>query len=190
MLRFLFPLISLAITSLSIAVELSPRPADSQLCLSGGCRFDQILASGATPEIVSALLNEDPGDPGVWCTYGEFWSARGETTSAKVAFDRALVLGAGLSSVLMRIANFDFANDRQEEGLRLVPRILSQTDEFDGIVFSYLGVSGKPVSQLLGTAVPPALRPARSWRGLGAVTRHRPGRLGHLGLDAKKWIRR
>ena len=165
MLRFLFPLISLAITCLSISVELSPRPADSQLCLYGGCRFDQILATGATPETISALLNEDPGDPGVWCTYGEFWSARGETTKAIAAFDRALVLGSGLSSVLMRIANFDFTHDRTEEALRIVPRILSQTDEFDGIVFSYLEVSGKPASQLLGTAVPPAPRAARSWLG-------------------------
>jgi hypothetical protein len=163
MLRFLFPLISLAIASLSICVELYPRAADSRLCLSGFCRFDQILASDATPATVSALLNENSGDPGIWCTYGEFWGARGETAKAKAAFDRALVLGSGLSDVLMRTANFDFTHDRKDDGLRLVPRILSQTNNFDGILFSYLRMSGEPVSRLLGTAVPPLPRAADSW---------------------------
>lgn len=165
MLRFLFPLVSLAIAALSIAVELSQRQADSPVCLHGGCRYDQIFATAATPATTAALLNEAPADPGIWCTYGEFFSSRGEIDKAQAAFDRALILGPGVSPVLMRIANFDFTHNRTEEGLRLAEQILRQTEEFDGIVFSYLGISGKPVSQLLGTAVPPAPRPARSWLG-------------------------
>ncbi len=165
MLRFLFPLVSLAIAALSIAVELSERPADSPVCLHGGCRYDQIFATAATPATAAALLNEAPADPGIWCTYGEFLSSRGETDKAQAAFERALILGSGVSSVLMRVANFDFTHDRTEEGLHLAGQILAQTEEFDGIVFSYLGISGKPVSQLLGTAVPPAPRAARSWLG-------------------------
>ena len=161
--RILFPLISLAIAGLTIAVDLHPSTADSRLCLSGGCRFDQILASGATPETISALLNEDPEDPGIWCTYGEFWTARGEVAKAKVAFDRALVLGSGLSSVLMRIANFDFAHDRTEEGLRLAPRILSASDQFDELVFSYVQASGVAATQLLGVVIPATPRVAHSW---------------------------
>ncbi len=162
-LRIVFPLISLAIAGLSIAVDLHPRTADSRLCLSGGCRFDQILASGATPETISALLNEDPEDPGIWCTYGEFWAARGDITKAKVAFDRALILGSGLSPVLMRIANFDFAHDRAEEGLRLAPRILSASDQFDELVFSYVRASGAATPQLLGIVIPATPRVAHSW---------------------------
>lgn len=162
-LRLLFPLIALAIAGLSIAVELHPRTADSRLCLSGGCRFDQILASGATPETVSALVNEDPVDPGVWCTYGEFWAARGDIAKAQAAFERALVLGAGLSPVLVRIANFDFSHDRRDEGLRLVPRILSASDQFDELVFSYVHTSGVAAPQLLGTVIPATPRVAHSW---------------------------
>lgn len=163
MLRFLFPLLALGIAGLSIAVGFVPHSANSQICRNGGCRFDQILASAATPANVSALLNEDPDDPGVWCTYGEFWSAHGDDAKASAAFDRAIHLGSGLSPVLMRVANFDFTHNRKEEGLRLVPRILSLTPNFDGIVFSYVGISGEPVSRLLGTAIPPTSRAAHSW---------------------------
>ena len=162
-LRILFPVVSLAIAGLSIAVDLHPRTADSRLCLSGGCRFDQILASGATPETMSALLNEDPEDPGIWCTYGEFWTARGDITKAKTAFDRALVLGSGLSPVLVRIANFDFTHDLTDEGLRLVPRILAESDQFDELVFSYVQTSGVAAPQLLGSVIPATPRAARSW---------------------------
>jgi len=165
MLRFLFPLISLAIASLSIAVELYPRTADSRVCLSGGCRFDQIIASASTPATVAALLNENPGDPGVWCTYGEFWASRGESAKAKAAFDRALELGPGLSPVLMRIANFDFTHDRQNRALRLVPQILLQTDEFDQLLFSYLRTSGIPASRMLGSVIPATPRVANSRLG-------------------------
>ena len=163
MLRFLFPSISLAITGLTISVDLSPHAANSRLCLSGGCRFDQILASDTNPATIAALVNENSGDPGIWCTYGEFWAARGENTKATAAFDRALVLGSGLSYVLMRAANFDFTHDRKEEALHLVPQILSQTNNFDGVLFSYLWISGESVPRLLGTAIPPLPRAADSW---------------------------
>jgi hypothetical protein len=162
-LRILFPFIALAIAGLSIAVDLHPRTADSRLCLSGGCRFDQILASGATPETVSALVNEYPEDPGIWCTYGEFWAAHGDITKAKAGFDRALVLGAGLSPVLVRIANFDFTHDRRDEGLRLVPRILAESDQFDELVFSYVQASGVAAPKLLGVVIPATPRAAHSW---------------------------
>ena len=162
-LRVLFPFIALAIAGLSIAVDLHPRTADSRLCLSGGCRFDQILASGATPETVSALVNEYPEDPGIWCTYGEFWAARGDITKAKAGFDRALVLGSGLSPILMRIANFDFTHERQDEGLRLAPRILAESDQFDELIFSYVRASNIASPQLLGIVIPAMPRVAHSW---------------------------
>src|SRR6266404_32659 len=83
MLRFVFPIISLAVTGLSLWVDVfQPRP-DSPICLRGGCRFDQtdasVLAQGATPAIASAMLIEDPGNPSMWCGYGEFVTEIGQT---------------------------------------------------------------------------------------------------------------
>ena len=163
MLRFLFPLVSLLVAGLSIGVELFPRQADSRVCLLGGCRYDQIFATSANPATAAALLNEAPADPGIWCTYGEFYSSRGETDKARAAFDRALILGPGVSSVLMRVTNFDFTHNHAQEGLRLAGQILTQTSGFDGILFSYLGISGEPISHLLGTVIPASPRPALSW---------------------------
>ena len=165
MLRFLFPVVSLLVAGLSIGVELSPREAGSRVCLYGGCRYDQTFYTRATPENAAALLNEAPADPTIWCTYGEFFSAHGQADKAQAAFDRALILGSGVSSVLMRVANFDFTHERTKEGLRLAGQILTQTNGFDGILFSYMGISGEPVSRLLGTAIPATPRAAASWMG-------------------------
>ena len=169
MLRFLFPLVSLLIAVFSIGVDLFPRQPDSGICLHGGCRIDQtdstVLAAGATPAAAKALLVEDSADPTMWCGYGEFLSTAGQSENARAAFDRAVALGPGMSPVLMRVANFNFTHERTEEGLRLAARILSQTEEFDQLLFSYLQNARVPIARILGDVVPATPRPARSWLG-------------------------
>jgi len=64
---------------------------------------------------------------------------------------------------LMRAANFDFSHGRIQHGLQLGRRILSQTGEFDEMVFSYYLHSGVATAELLNTAVPAEERPARAW---------------------------
>ena len=167
MLRWAFPLLSLVIAGFSIAMDLFPRRPDSRICIYGGCRIDQrdesLVREGATPAVAAALLIEDPADPTMWCGYGEFLTTTGQSQKAGAAFARALVLGPNLSPVLMRVANFDFTHGRQEEGLRLAARILTETEAFDEIVFSYLRTSGVAVPRLLGAAIPATPRAARSW---------------------------
>jgi hypothetical protein len=63
----------------------------------------------------------------------------------------------------MRRANFDFAHGRLDDGFQMTNAILRQTDAFDQVLFSYLTLSGKPVSALAGVAVPALSRPAASW---------------------------
>jgi hypothetical protein len=63
----------------------------------------------------------------------------------------------------MRRANFDFAHGRLDDGFRMTNAILKQTDAFDQVLYSYLTLSGRPVSALAGVAVPALSRPAASW---------------------------
>ena len=167
--RFLFPLASLMIAIFSLAMDRArPAPASS-VCLHGGCRPDQILggldASGDAQAAIAALLIEDPANPAVWATYAEFLSARGQTGKAAEAFDEALALGPGISPILMRAANFDFTHDRSEHGLRLAPKILSQTSAYDEIVFSYLQYTHLPIGKLFSIVIPATPRVSRSWLG-------------------------
>jgi hypothetical protein len=176
MLRVIFPLVSLLIAGFSIGTDLFPQRPDSQVCVHGGCRIDQtdaiVVAEGATPAAAKALLVQDSADPAMWCAYGEFLTTSGDSQPAQVAFARALALGPGVSPVLMRVANFDFTHGRVAEGLRLAPRILSQTENFDDLVFSYVRASHVAAPQLLGSVIPATPRVARSWlqwqRRLGA----------------------
>lgn len=158
---------SLLVAALSTTVDFIHPSPGSSLCRYGGCRFDQIFAgvdaAGASRDAVAALVDEDPANPLVWCTYAQILSARGETQQAQSAFEHAVSLGPGMPPVLMRAANFDFTHDRREHGYLLSTRILSQTDAFDEIIFSYLQRADVPAARLLGTAIPAALRPVRSW---------------------------
>jgi hypothetical protein len=165
--RPLFAVISLAITAWSLLLDHQRSAPSSWLCRRGICRFDQIFsgidASGMDLGNVSALLNQDPSNPLVWCTYAELLSANRQTQPAAEAFERAIALGPGMSPVLMRAANFDFAQGFQDRGFEMTRRILGQTDAFNQILFSYLTRSGLPVSRLAGMAVPPLPSAAGAW---------------------------
>jgi tetratricopeptide (TPR) repeat protein len=167
MMRVLFPVAGLVIAALSILLDFQQVSPNSWLCRSGFCRFDQLFsaidAQGMRPSDVSTLVNEDPANPLVWCTYAELLSARGQIAEATAGFEHAVSLGPGMSPVLMRAANFDFSHGRAEHGFQMANRILQQTDAFDQILFSYLTHSGVGTSTLLGTAVPATARAARSW---------------------------
>jgi hypothetical protein len=167
--RLIIPIAALLIAILSVSLDLFPPSPASPLCRYGACRFDQIFraidAAGATPKAVSTLVDEDPANPLVWCTYAQVLSVHGETQQAQSAFDHAVSLGPGMAPVLMRAANFDFTHGRREQGFLLSARILSQTSAFDEIIFSYLQRADVPAGTLLGTAIPTSSRPARSWLG-------------------------
>lgn len=165
--RVLFPVFGLVIAVFSLLLEFQHVSPDSRLCRYGFCRFDQLYsaidAHGIPVSDVRILVNEDPSNPMLWCTYAELLSVRGQTSQAAALFAHAVNLGPGMSPVLMRAANFDFSHGRVEHGFQMASRILQQTAAFDQILFSYLTRSGVDTSALLGTAVPATARVARSW---------------------------
>ncbi len=165
--RALFVILSLLITAISITFDFKHPFPDSPACVYGLCRYDQVFAAidaqGMSVRNVGALLNLDPANPLVWSTWAETLSAAGRTQEAASAFDHAVALGPGMSPVLMRRANFDYTHGRLDDGFRMTNAILHQTDAFDQVLFSYLTVSGKPVSAVAGVAVPALPRPAGSW---------------------------
>ena len=137
MLRALCPLLALGAAVFSIAVELIALPPDHDICRRGGCRYDQLYSTvetkGASAAAWAAMVEEDPSDPHAWASYGEYLAMTGKADAAHQVFDQALTLGSGLAPVLMRIANFDFMHGRSARGLELVPRILTQTPNYDEI---------------------------------------------------------
>jgi hypothetical protein len=165
--RWLFAVASLTITAWSLVLDQEHPLPGSIVCRAGLCRNDQIFSaidiSGPDAGNLIALLNLDSSNPLVWCAYSELLSASGQTQAAEAGFERAVVLGPGLSPVLMRAANFDFAHGRLDHGFEMTRRILGQTDAFDQILFSYLTLRGLPVSRLATAAVPPTPRAASAW---------------------------
>lgn len=165
--RVLLPALSLLMPAFSILVDVVHPPSDSALCALGLCRFDQLFASidsrGIEAPNMAALVNEDPSNPFVWCTYGEFFASHGQLGKAQTAFERAVTLGPGMAPVLMRAANFDFAHGRTEHGLQMAKRILILTSEFDEVLFSYFLHSHVAAGELLAKAIPNDARPARAW---------------------------
>lgn len=168
--RMVFPVAAFAIAAFSIVLDYRHVDPNSWYCRAGLCRFDQIFASPPHPggllTDVAALVNEDPSNPMVWCTYAELLSAQGRTAEATSVFDRAVSLGPGMSPVLMRAATFDFSYGREDEGFQIANRILRQTDAFDRDLFEILNDTGIGTAALLGTAVPATPRAARSWLAL------------------------
>ena len=139
--RFFLPLASLMIAIFSIAVDSAHPAAASALCRSGLCRTGQIFSSlnrdGLDAINLAALLQEDPASPMAWCTYAEFL-AQHDTDRAGIAFRHAVSLGPRMSPVLLRAASFDFAHHQDGDGLQLSSRILTQSRDFDEIIFPYL----------------------------------------------------
>jgi len=165
--RLLFPIVALYMATFSVLLDFAKPSSDGALCSLGLCRFDQLFVSidskGADHANLAALLNQDPANPLVWCTYGEFLASHHELEKAAAAFDRAVDLGPDMAPVLMRAANYDFSHDRAPHGAQLARRILSQTDDFDEVLFSYFLHSGVPIPKLLDTGVAADPRVARSW---------------------------
>jgi hypothetical protein len=165
--RWLFALLSLTITGWSCVLDYDFPSLGSWMCRAGVCRYDQIFsaidARGQDLGNMAILLNEDPSNPLVWCAYAEILSKNGQTQAAGAGFERAVALGAGMSPVLMRAANFDFTEGRLDHGLEMTHRILGQTEAFDQILFSYLARTRLPVATLAGATVPATPRAARAW---------------------------
>jgi tetratricopeptide (TPR) repeat protein len=165
--RALFVILSFIISAISITFDFTHPSPDSRACLSGLCRYDQVFAAidaqGISARTVGALLNLDPSNPLVWSTWAETLATGGRTQEAAAAFNQAVALGPGMTPVLMRRANFDFTHGRPDDGFRMTNAILRQTDAFDQVLFSYLTLSGQPVSAVAGIAVPALSRPGASW---------------------------
>jgi hypothetical protein len=160
-------MVSLALTVISVALDLMHPSPDSWVCRQGICRFDQIAAEisahkGAPTSLVS-LVNEDAADPYVWCNYADFLELNGHSDQASAAFDHAITLGPNLPLVLIRAAYFDFTYDRLDRGLVISNRIMRQTDALDTMLFTYLQYFGQETPTLLRTAIPASRRPAQSW---------------------------
>lgn len=68
---------------------------------------------------------------------------------ARYCLQRAVELGPRIPTVLMRAANYHFAEGEGPEVLRLAGRTVELTGEYDGILMSYADQFGYPVSEVM-----------------------------------------
>jgi tetratricopeptide (TPR) repeat protein len=165
--RLVLSLAAVLAAGISIWPDIHAPALDSRLCNAGFCRFDQLFvrvdAQGMNLANLAKLIDQDPMNPLVWSAYAELLAAQGQRDDAAQIFAHAVALGPGMSPVLMRSANFDFAYGRIDHGISMAREILMQTDAFDQILFADLMHSRVPVSELLGRAIPAQPRVARAW---------------------------
>lgn len=165
--RLAFSILSLVFAGVTLWVDFEKPSSASLVCQLGLCRFDQMFRSidieGMNESNLRDLITVDPSNPLVWATYGDILAARGDNKDAIIAFDRAIQLGSGIAAVLMRVANFDFTHDRQDQAVVLCRQILSRTNLFDQILFSYLTQPSRPTTKLIATAIPADTRAVKSW---------------------------
>jgi hypothetical protein len=173
----------------SVGVGLVAPHSAADLCRMGVCRSDQIFAAidaqGITPASLKLLLEADPSNPLVWCTYAEALERQGRTPAASEAFEHAVSLGPKMPPVLMRAANFAFTHGARPRAWNLSRSILEQTDAFDGIVFSYLPATDRFTPEVLGGAIPAKPRAAQAW----LIWLRRSGS-DHAVIQTWKWMTR
>jgi hypothetical protein len=165
LMRFVFAIASLSLACCSILVSSAHPAPNSWVCRAGFCRIDQI--AGEAHGFVglgsfAPRLSEDASDPYLWSDYGESLASNGEPQKAGAAFDHAVVLGPHLPPVLIRAAYFNFKHSQFDRGAALSNRILSETDAYDPVVFSYVHYYGQQAPAALLSAIPAAARPAQS----------------------------
>ena len=154
---------------LSLALDFVPPSSEWLWCRLGFCRADQLHTAPSYKPAQPALtdlrlaLRLDSANPYRWAEYGIALDERGDHPAAQPFFNRATELGAATPPVLMVAANHYLMDNQPDRALALGRRVLSLTADFDELLFATYGQLGRPLPDLLGTAIPAARRPAVAW---------------------------
>jgi len=121
---------------------------------------EQVLrgAGAGTPASAVALyisaLQRDPASPYRWTDLGNALYSEGDSMRAAACFTRALQLGLRIPEVLMRVAEFDFAQSRPAEAFAAAARLVSLDPSFEEPVFQMYDWQQLRVSQVLEAGIP------------------------------------
>lgn len=122
--------------------------------------------AGARQEAVRLLkeaLRQEGSSPYRWCDLGEMLADKQDIEPARWCFRRALELGPQIPPVWMRAANFHLQLGEAAQVLQCTSRVLALVEDYDQLIFSYYGLMGIPVLEVLRSGMPQERRAVVSY---------------------------
>jgi len=139
--------------------------AEGLFCRFGICDTDAVMTAetlayggqAAAVPLASQFkaLRRDPNRPARWCDAGDAMLRAGRNADAAYCYDRALLLGPHIPTVLMQAADFYGAVHETSRAMPLMSRVLADTDTYDGFVFAWYAKNKVPVAEVLAYGLPP-----------------------------------
>jgi hypothetical protein len=157
------------VSSLAFVVEIFPLTAETgfaSLCSLLPCPTTEPVDAESQEARIARLteaLRREPASPYAWCDLGEALHEAGDQQKAAHCMQRALDLGGGIPSVLMRVAEFHLDRREHENALRAMSQVLRLAGSFDDAVFGYYADIGIPIPMILKLGLPADARPRQAF---------------------------
>lgn len=145
--RHHIPLLSRAARALATPEYLGQR-AEEELERGGSG------AQQRSTELLRQALSGDPASPYRWCALGEAEADAGDQAAARQCFRRAVELGPNIPPVLMRAANYLFAEGDRREAMRHTRRVLELARAYDSAIFSTYERMGVSADEAIREGLP------------------------------------
>jgi tetratricopeptide (TPR) repeat protein len=113
--------------------------------------------------IFRMVLQRDPQDPYRWLDLGDAFFEAGQKENARYCFGQVLVLAPHSASLLLRVADFYFQIEENQEALQVSARILALIPDYDSVIFSEYIRSVDRTEDVLRFGLPEGGRAAQSW---------------------------
>lgn len=147
----------LAVAAVSLAgILLNLGYAEDQLTETG---YQAMYSSGAASatralDAFREALRRDPASPDRWCDLAGALAQYGQNQQARYCYGRALALAPNSPQTWLRAANFSFGAGDNQTALVQYARVLKLTPVYEPVVFSYFGLMGLPLSEILERGIP------------------------------------
>jgi hypothetical protein len=166
-------LVSLAVAAASLAgvllfmVQTGQAQVEQSMCRYLVCAEETLIESGYQAmyrsgpqnarqalEAFREAVRRDAASPDRWCDLAGALTQYGQTEQAGYCYDRAMQLAPNSPQVWLRAANFSFAAGDNQKAVSRYARVLKLTPVYEPVVFSYYGLMGLPLSEILQHGIP------------------------------------
>jgi hypothetical protein len=175
-------LVSLAVAAASLAgvllflVRTGQAQVEQSMCRYLVCAEETLIESGyqamyrSGPQNARQALEafreaarRDAASPDRWCDLAGALAQYGQTEQARYCYSRALQLAPNSPQVWLLAANFSFATGDNRTAVTRYARVLQLTPVYEPVVFSYYGLMGLPIHEILEYGIPADRKVAQSY---------------------------
>ena len=114
-------------------------------------------------EAFREALRRDAASPDRWCDLAGALAQYDQNEQARYCYDRALQLAPSSPQIWLRAANFSFFEGDNNKAVSQYARVLKLTPVYEPLVFSYYGLMGLPLSEILAHGIPADREVAQSY---------------------------